>query len=186
MRLDPKVVFYLRHREQIDEWLGLQEQAVAEADRFFKSLAPAFTGMAATLDGKPAAFVSLDERKPKLFLHLPHWRVRGAEYPRVAIGLEWQSSKARFDQTWAGVWVGEASDTEGGIEHALDVALRSAPNLLDGFQRDKGWPAWRYEAPPDAEYWNDLPAFGRLLVGSLANHWTRFSTIVDAAVAGTA
>jgi hypothetical protein len=51
MKVDPKVVFYLRHRRQIDEWVGLREQACSDADRFFRSMAPAFAEMAQVLPG---------------------------------------------------------------------------------------------------------------------------------------
>jgi len=183
MKLDAKLGFYLKHRDQIDEWAELVELGRVAADKFFRSLAPAMAPLAKRL-GEVEPFVSFAKGYGKLFLHRSGWREPGAEWPRIAIGLEWQCSKVRFDRAWGGVWVQAEMDEDGRLARAVESELRKGPDVASGFERpEKWWPLWRYEAPEDAEFWNDLDAFGRQLVSAMEGYWVRFSPVVERAVA---
>ena len=185
MKLDPKVVFYLRHRRQIDEWVALRDQATSDADRYFRSLAPAFAEMADRLPGGVKTFVSLDEPKPKLFLFLPDWFKPSSDFPRAAIGFEWHRGRTHFDDAWDGVWVHAGYDKGDRLHNAIVKLLKATPGLITGMESEKWWPAWRSETPANSEYWNDLPGFADQVVRAVESHWGRFSAAVDQAVRET-
>lgn len=182
MKLDPKVIFYLKHQNQIEEWIGLKARASTEADRFFRSLAPDVTQLTQSLGTDVKPFISLDEAAPKLFLHRTRWLADGGEWPRIAIGLEWRISKADFRGSWAGVWVHKELDKGNPLHAAVLKEMAKFPGSMDGFKSEPWWPVWRYEEPEDPEYWNNLMGYGHLLVKRIGEHWSRFEAIVERAI----
>lgn len=177
-RLDPKVAFYLKHRAQIDEWIGLRERGVEEANRFFRSLAPAVEDLARMLTDS-RSLISLEESHPKLFLYRSGWLDKAAGSPRVAIGLEWIARKALFDNAYSGVWVDVRIPGGKQLQKMLELALKSYRESEPAIQVEPWWPAWRYERPAAPDYWEHLDALRDQILTSLSRWWEGCADVVD-------
>jgi hypothetical protein len=181
VKLDPKIIFYLRHRDQIDEWTALGERATAEADRYFKSLVPRIIALAERLpDALP--FIALNQACPQLFLYRASWRPSAVDAPRIAIGIEWRTTEIRFDEPYAGIWVNVPADKGARLGKAVMTAIKATPGITRGFETDRWWPVYRYETPSAPEFWTDLEGYAQELVIAVEEHWNNFAAVVDHAV----
>src|SRR5688572_24513039 len=153
MKLDPTIAFFLKHEQQINEWVALKEKARHEAHEFFKSLAPNVVALASTLQAR--AHLDLEGPFRKLFLIRDPW-LGVAGKPRAAIGLEWQASKASFREAWTGIWVDEKQKGGRELRTVLEAESRAMRVTGNWKKPQNWWPLWRYEPPEGDAFLDDL------------------------------
>jgi len=187
MTLDPRHIFYLRHREQIETWAALKKEVHREANRFFRSLAEPLEDLAADLGDGVMALPLLDGSWPKLFLVRQEWF--GLYGPKeaisVAVGLEWAKSSSMFDSGYLGIWNNKDDSAR---YQELHAALKSAvgrPAIAAGAKSSAWWPVWHHERPQAPEFWNELPAFREQLLGRFRDAWECYAPAVDQAIRRT-
>jgi len=184
MKLDPRLVFYLKHRQQIDEWATLHKLLPTAVEEFFGSVAEPLRERLAGLEGEPILYVSPDEGAPKIFLAAPAWIPKHKDRPLVAIGLEWGRGNLEFDGAYTGIWAN--LDEEGGQDlHNRITAAITALGLLEGFETIKWWPARKYEIPNESKFWEDMDSFRKDLLNAIIEAWNRYFQVVDTTIAGS-
>ena len=179
MKLDPRLVFYLKHRQQIDEWAELKKLLPEVVDEFFRSLSNPVREMAAAQDDAPDdVYVSFEEHCPKIFLVRKTWSARRGSPPLLGIGLEWSRGNREFDASYTGIWVNQEMPEGVELRALLADAIKTAPGAED-YKSSKWWAAWKYEQPFGDDFWDDLDDFQAQLVRAVEASWRLFSTVVD-------
>jgi hypothetical protein len=182
MNLDPRVAFYLEHKDQIDEWCRLRSELSPAAHRFFASCADPVRAAAQGLDGKPLTHVEIDCEYPKILYYLPHWRGPGTVPARVAVGIEWVRHSVTFETAYSGIWV-DCRHPEGSVVSARLEALVCDVDAAAGYVRRNQWfPAQRIEQPAKPDYWRNLDGFRDDIVTSLARTWRVFAPLISRVV----
>jgi hypothetical protein len=171
MKIDQKVVFYLKHKKQIDEWGNLGKRVPPLAHKFFASLFPLLEDRAAALPGNPKVAHELESNYPKLKLYDPRWTNSEGQL-LTFIGHEYYK-KTDFLNSYAGIWVDKVRD-KSGLLHGLikgRVADRVSQHDL---QYGSWWVIYRYQKPSSDNYWEHLDEFGAHIVDSICQYWTVF------------
>lgn len=181
-RLGAKLVFYLEHKEEINEWLGLRKLEPAAADRFFKSLHEPLAARAGTLAGSP--HVSPGTGKWGQFvLYRDTWKRLGSDKPLAGIGLCWQIEKrgTRFARGLHGVWVNR---DEVGFEVLREgvVAALAPASLVAEWGGTEWWPVLKRIGPSNPKFWADLDGFADEIVDAVAEVWNATWELVDPVV----
>ena len=179
---DPRLLFYLKHQELIDEWAAVKDDVRHAAIDFYESLADDLEEQAESIGGD-VIVVRKHGGYGYVGLANPAWV--GEEEARVAIVLEWQRSSASFISGWREVGVRVEPSVQGYQE--LSEAIRGRVHSTRGAagfpSSNKIWPA--HAAAPgaaDPEYWTDLGSFRHELVSQVRAAWDAFSTDIDGAV----
>lgn len=171
MKLDPTQVFYLKHRDQIEEWVQIRKQLSNSANSFFASITQDIAALAPSLNGKPRVETETSKTYRYGLLFLPDWPGEDGD-PLVAIGLQWCRKSAMFDRAYVGVWCEEDAENGSDLHRRIKGALGKAGILEDEeWDQDKSWPAWKYVKPIASEYWSDLDSFRDQLLESVRSVW---------------
>lgn len=104
--LSPKLVFYLQHRRQIDEWAALRDRVQTELCEWLYGWADAMEENPPESDA--ALFRSEEEtRWVRLLWYRSRWGAPEDWYPRVGVGFGWQyrPQKTQFPEVRVGVRV---------------------------------------------------------------------------------
>lgn len=182
MKLDPPLVFFLKHRERIEGWYALRREIPDAAHAFLCSLAEPLQELAPSLPGPPVVLTFPKHRWPKLFLVRPSWQVPNRAWPRAAVGMEWDGKKVSFDTAYSGVWLDHESAQVDRLRKPLLDALASLRETGKFETQGSWWPAWRYEAPSREDFWEDLDGFRDELLERLGALWTEAAPLVDKAL----
>jgi hypothetical protein len=178
---DPRVTFYLEHRQIIDEWIGLRREAAAAADTFFNSLRPDLEDLAKKLDGEPTFSPDLKGGYRKFKFHRPGWTSPDPSI-EVAVAVEWPQNGG-FWGIYSGVWVNRANGT---IGSALHPFLKREIEPLDADKEynktSPWWPAYKYIVPNEDQFWVDPDRHREELVRGVEECWSKFWRAVDSAV----
>lgn len=185
MDLDPRLIFYLEHREQIDEWLQLPKLEAEAADHFFAGdVSDAIE--ARTLPGEPRCFRRHEVLYRKTFLHLEHWKPEEVVEPLLGIGLEWKGGTGFFESI-VGVWVDAGSDSGAFLRQRIDDGLERLRNdlngTLDGVRISRPtqyWPLLAHVEPP-SRFWEDLPGLSDQIAEHVASLWSHTWEVADQA-----
>lgn len=88
---DERVRFYLRHREQIEQWAALRSEAATAVDDWLLGLRDDVDALMVELGSDVAVCVrdQPDATFPGFLLFRRAWSVKDAADPQSSIGLEW-------------------------------------------------------------------------------------------------
>jgi hypothetical protein len=176
---DPKLAFYFRNQQMIDEWASMASQVPALCHDFLCSLESDVRQLAKDLGTDP--HISTGTDYPKLFLSKPTWNRNGA---RTAVGLEWVRRSVGFRNnrsTYVGVWVDLAHAEGSNLSADLQRALTNA-KLLGGFSSSNWWPVRRFEGVSHDNFWENLQPYRSSLLESIKFFWNRFAATIDQTV----
>lgn len=181
---EDRVVFFLKHEEQIRAWAALEAEAIPLVNAFLHSLREDLEHLCHALgDDLRLHTDSGFPDWPMLALCRDSWRDAG-DRPRVCIGLMWNAKRpslAHGQRVFGGVRVSE------GLAGALELRKRiaeagSALRKARGYSSGNQWPASRSAPAAQGAYWLDLSAYRNVLLAEIETAWTLFSGIVDASV----
>ena len=88
---DERVVFYLRHREEIDAWAALRKEASRALDAFLTESVPDLEQLAPQLGGDVISRSVLTDKTPRVRLLRKSWRVGQQVRAGVTARLAWNS-----------------------------------------------------------------------------------------------
>lgn len=93
---DERVRFYLKHREQIEQWASLRSEAASAIDEWMEALGPQVEELARELgrDVRLAEQVESHQPYPSYRLTRMAWGFDGSDDPPAAVTLEWVRGKA--------------------------------------------------------------------------------------------
>ena len=178
--LDPRLAFYLEHKDQIDEWLKLPELERTAADRFFESLGDPLEERGSELDGSPLLSRNILGRWKSLLFHSPAWLTSDAQWPLIGIGLEWDTRRTGFEQGYVGIRIDMSIDGMEPLRTGVIEALGSVPEAA-GFKKFNYWPAYNYIRPSQPRYWEELDTFAMEIIEAVADLWSLTREVADRA-----
>lgn len=185
---DDRIRFYLRHREQIEQWAALRGEAAIALDDWLVGLKSEIDALVSELGGDVVlcARNPVDIEYPGYLLFRSTWRVADKGAPQPSIGLEWVRSKTTLRGTFA-PYVG--------LRSFRDAELGAAIRARADFKRCRAerkdaqspyWAAYGYVLPTEP-FPDDADAYRVRLLNALREAWRVYAPIVDAATAsGTA
>jgi hypothetical protein len=189
MALDDRLLFFLKHQDQIRVWASLAEEVQDEAADLLKELGSSIVDdprvnqlgifIAPQVSGGPATGP---------VLYRPTWCIEAEGVPDVGIAIGWDR---RVDP--AGVWprtslpyVGVLCSHLTNPGKAIDARLRArTPGHVGDepkFQKGSYWVVFR-GIPPNKNWWLDISNWQQGLVDDLLATWARWAPLVDEAVA---
>jgi hypothetical protein len=180
--LPAPVIFYLKHREQIEEWRNLEKEASKLRHKFFSSVGKRFPDVAASLAGGATPFTRLQGGNPKLFLVKPEWHIEPEGPPRIAIGMEWPKNSADFGEVYCGVWVDNDHDEEKRLFGAAKETLEPVRNEHELLNDKTWWLAWQLIKPDAKDFWDHLDQFEEQLIEAIETRWVQCHGLVDKAL----
>lgn len=193
MKLDEPVVFYLKHRQQIEEWCQLSKRANKAARRFLGSLAPLADERASQLGHDVHCITMLEIGWPKIFLCRTRWCDKDPSLLReqndikkiqVAIGLEWArksvqlSSEDSAQSPYSGVWF----HPEHPGYQTIEPEVRKRISVPKGATKNRWWAFYRYEPYAGEEVWNNLDKYRDQLLDRLFSLWQEYEGKIDEAI----
>lgn len=163
---DERIRFYLKHRQQIEEWVRVGEELPGFVREFYASL-----------------------RIPEIAcetgikIEYENWgiRLRRPKWPKpVAIELGWVNNISWRDnaqEVWCGISLGEKS-------LYYDWLSRQ---VIKGYDRSStrwGYPAYKGIGPPSGNSWegDNLEKYGNSVIEALLQAWSNLAPLVDEAV----
>lgn len=181
MKLDPRIEFYMKHQEQIDEWAKLRDLACREADKFFISLFHALETAKPQFPGVPEFEANFDSHWPAASLWRPGWEEvdegKVANWIGVCIHFEWVKSKSLFDGLYGGVRCHRDNPGATVLRSSLKEHLASG-----GFKENKWWAGYRTIMEPKEDYFLDLDGFRSDLINEMESVWRTFYPLIDEVV----
>jgi hypothetical protein len=181
---DERVRFYLRHRDQIEEWAALRVEAAQAVDEWLLGLRPAVEELAADLGNDVIVHVidGPDFAWPSYRLARRGWPESSQADPGASVSLEWGRGKTTLRASSC-PYVGLRCARE----RALGGLLRDSEETRKARARRKDttsawWVAYGYVAP-DAPFPENADAYRERLLGALGAAWKDYAPIVDAALA---
>lgn len=184
---DERIRFYLKHRQQIEEWAGVGEKDLPKfAHEFYTSLERGLRDQAQNCE----TFAGIEI---KLFYNGPNWPCislrrhgwpQGEEDPFVC--LEWTHNRqhqVNFSQNQLLVCGIRAKK---GDRHREALPQRHV-DYPDGGIEDQWWPMRRKVDPPVGNFWegNGLEEYGNYVVQTVLNAWRDLAPLVDESYAQT-
>lgn len=177
---DDRVRFYLRHREQIEQWAALRSEAASAIDEWLLALRGDVEELVAELGPDVTVCVrhTTDNAWPGFLLFRRAWSVKDATNPQPSVGLEWGRASTTLRGT-AAPYVGLRSfrDTE------LGAAFRGRADLkrVRAERRDAtgpNWVAYGYVLPSEPFPENEA-GYRALLLEALRDAWRAYAPFVD-------
>lgn len=179
---DERVRFYLKHRDQIEEWAALRSEAAVAVDEWLAQLRLDVEELARSLGAsvRVHALVGTEQAWPSFRLTDSVWD----EKPEPAsVALEWMRGRTTMRGTFL-PYVGVKSPKT----TSIGVALRASDAFRQVRQTRKEattpwWASLKYFAP-DAAFPASADAFRETLIEALRDAWRAYSGIVSSVVAG--
>lgn len=179
---DERVRFYLRHREQLEEWQALRVEAANALDEWLASLKPDLESAIETLVNDVEIVAQLgDASYPSMDLRRPGWPGASRSEADVLLGLQWIRGKTLLGPS-SSPYVGVRSNRETAVGRALRED--SEFQRVRRERKDKNtqwWPAYSY-VPPLASFPEDAEAYRKALVTAIVGAWEVYSPIIDRVV----
>ena len=178
---DQRVIFYLKHRLQIEEWLSVKKDLAAVAHEFYGSLREE------VLNQVPSDVVVGDVIEPDnngLFqLRKRDWIEGG---PAVELGWN-PRTRLEFsnrDWVWCGIWADSESPC---FQYLRDARERPGTKGYPEFNARYGYPMYRHLPCPEGKFWEDhrLEAYGKSVVQAVLQGWDDLAPLVDEALSNS-
>lgn len=181
---DDRVLFYLRHRADIEEWAALAGEASEAVDGYLRRLRPAIENRLAGGE---------EERLVRRFLDGNHRFLTGYErWPasknghwHISVALEWPKRTTldhRGRCPYVGVMVPQSHDA-GKTLGAKFRELADDTRKIHGWGTSPWWPVYRPVAAP-ASYWENLDSYREQLLDAIDDTWEKFGLYIDEALEG--
>lgn len=179
---DPRVRFYLKHREQFAEWFELRTDAATAIDNWLIQLRPDVDLLHSDLGADVYShFETADEHGwPGMYLLRTWWPKPSPGSPMI--GLQWTRRKTLMLSSSA-PWLGVRADRRQSAGRAIHAS--------SGFQEERRtrkdsstqwWQSLRYVVA-DADFPESALQFKTSLLDELKRTWLSYSPHVDAALA---
>lgn len=174
---DERVRFWFRHREQIQTWAALSQDAAVAVDGLLDALADDVDELARELG--VAMKADLESNESCFMLFRESWGM-DQERPGASIAFGWYRDKTLIVQSKL-PWVGPRFDLE--VAHMRDCRDRFrdlAARVRDerGDQPGNGsgepWPCYRY-LPADGPFWEDFAGYRRTALSAIRSAWEAYS-----------
>lgn len=192
---DPKLIFYLERRKQIDEWALLQNLEKATAIEFVRSLQPDIQAVAGELE--PDLYVDnfMLEGAEHIAVWRPSWLAApsGEEgpLPQAMVAIAWYKT-IRFEGAGLGPFVGLRVRSSQHVELRRSLGQLVTDGGIGGQAFPAGtplgrstWVRYRSISVTSERYWEDLGPYRKELVGAVAEAWRHFADVVDVALQST-
>lgn len=181
MKLDPRLEFYLKNRQQILDWANLQKLVYPEADKFFLSVIDDLETAAAKFPGRPKFEKSVNGSHPIAALWRPQWEEvwnkEGEPEDWFTIAFQWKRAIARFDGLWGGVNGHRIFPSGPFVRAAIQEAA-----IKGRFKEKKQWSAKRSLRPSREDYYANLDAYKAELLRDMEQIWRTFYPLIDGVV----
>ncbi|HLG55146.1 MAG TPA: hypothetical protein VI485_07435 [Vicinamibacterales bacterium] len=179
---DERVRFYLRHRDQLEEWWTLRLEAASAIDEWLNGLTVDFESLAADIGKDVDLVVAFEDAWPSLFLKRSTWPGTIAANATVLIGLQWARGKTLLgasNSPYVGIHCEKTT--------AIARALREDTQLQDSRRQRKDkqtgwWPAFSYVLPEEP-FPEQADKYRQRLLDSVREAWNTYASTVDRAVA---
>jgi|HubBroStandDraft_6_1064221.scaffolds.fasta_scaffold927014_1 hypothetical protein len=180
MSLDnERVLFYFRHRDQIEEWAGLRGEAAVAVDEWMTQLGPDVEELAQSLgtDVKVYERVGTEQTYPSFRLVRAAWGFGDTDDPPASISLQWVRARTTMYGT-STPYVGLQAPKS----HAIGMTLRSLDALKQAriARKDASslwWAAYVY-VPPPANFPASLDDYREVLIEALRAAWHVYAPFV--------
>lgn len=188
---DPKLVFYLERRNQIDEWAKLADVEKAVAHQFMLSLLSDTFQFARTQDPEIGVDHLILEGEQLVALWRQSWLPSDATgdspIPRAMVAIGWWKT-VRFDvinAPWVGLRMGSSRNVA--LRRAVGqiVAERAVGQNAFPVGKPLGKGVWvRSRSVPvtTEHYWKDLMPYRSSLLNAVSEAWHDFADVVDTAL----
>ena len=188
--MDERIRFYLRHREQIEEWRKVGQVELPKfTHEFYAGLVEVIPNQVHEdkIDVDHDMKIALDGGGRAINLRRRDWPT-GDGAPVVLLGwpagANFSSDPARpwKVQAWCGICVERYTSRY--WEQLCGARNGPLGQHYPGHDRSYGYPMFRYVEPPSGNFWEDdnLEAYGRSLIQTLLKAWQDLTSLVDKAV----
>ncbi len=180
---DDRIHFYLRNKEQIDEWAAVGEEAAAAVGEWLTTLRRDVADVAEDLGSDVDAAEVEVSRGGVFLMKLAAWPLDTEQDPLVGIGLAWDREPFLNGERapYSGIRVSYKHDRADALRTAVRAAVAEAGPAATGYERSNMWVVWRrHRAATD--YWLDPDAYRQQVRAALAQDWQTFRECVDGAL----
>jgi len=178
MKLDPRIMFYLKHQQAIDEWAALRKLTVKKVDEFFFSIFDDLKVKNINFPGNPSFNLEKDRMYPIGRLWRPSWEsvdeFKIKNKLKVHISFQWAKRKSSFNMLYGGV--------ESINSCPASIILRTRLHDLasaENFNEDQWWVASRYLEHSRSDYYMNLDTYKEELFREIARIWEMFYPLID-------
>lgn len=150
---DDRALFYLQHREQIEEWWNLRSEAAEATHRWLLSLDERVAELGREFGLEAQADPDASDGWAHLFLVLADTSDgdhRG--YPSIGFDLGWKPRTVALAGGGELPYVGVRSATS----QLTSEFTEAAEPLSKGHKSDRRWPAWRKVTKAEGAWWANL------------------------------
>lgn len=187
---DARVKFYLKHREQLQEWFELRPAVATAIDEWLLALEGDVQNLASELGGdvEVVADTHEDQGWPGFYLRRTWWpndSPRNKDGTFVAVGMQWVRGKTLLGPSTT-PYVG----IRGRDRTPLMDAIRRDPEIQQARRQRKAssttwWPALEFvPVAVDEPFPVQADAYRARLVEAIRTAWVTYAPFVDRAVAG--
>ena len=177
---DERIKFYLKNRQQLEEWLAVKTDLSTFAHAFYASLRDDICNRVP--DGVVVGEMSETADGSRIF------RLRRRDWPQEGPAVElgwWHRDGMDFspkDWVWCGLWAAEKSPY---WQFIFDA--RERPGTKGYPVRKKSYPEYlmfRYLRHPDGNLWENeqLEAYGQSVITTVLEAWDDLAPLVDEAI----
>ena len=177
---DARAWFYLDHRDDIETWAALRDDARDLLEGHLLTLEGAVGDLAAELDAEPFTADLDDGAWPRFGLRAPHWTFGGTQ--DVSVVLEWERSAllrpGPNEWPFVAVRLEEARKATNRWAE-LHSALAPARKAFAG-EANRPWPIWRYVQPAPGSTAVHPAALADSCMADLHTLWQVVRPVLDA------
>lgn len=175
---DQRVQFYLRHREQLEEWFEIRKEAAAAVDEWLRGLSADMKSLASEL-GDDVKFVAALDDDPSLYLKRSSWPGQTVN-DSVFVGLHWAARNTLLYGSGPPYVFVQVDRNQ-----PLARALRGDDKFQGVRQRSKDlndpawWPAYRSVLPTEP-FPEKAEEYRGALLGAIRDVWNTYAPSIDA------
>ncbi len=185
---DPKLIFYLERRQQIDEWAKLPNLEKAAAAEFLRSVMSDVFEMARVLEPEISVDNLTLESEELIALWRPSWlsteETNEALLPRVMIAIGWWKS-VRFELAGSGPFVGlRVRSNQPALRRSIGQLVSDSAIGKQAFPAgnpvgSSGWVRYRNVPVTGERFWEDLGPYRAALIHAVHEAWQEFAEVVQ-------
>ena len=179
---DPRVEFYLKHQNLIDEWAAVRSDARDEAHRFYLSLFDDLDALAQDLDSAKAGVT--DDNWSRVYLYREEWTQPDAD-PIAMVCLEWRHATFVDGNRVVGVRIDASHEAGKALRRRVGDQVRDMRANAGFGDRSSYYAASKTPPTPEGEYWTHLSAYRATLVELISDAWDAFAERIDRAFSET-
>jgi hypothetical protein len=180
---DERVRFYLRHREQLEEWFELRPEVASAVDKWLLDVAESAKALTDELEGRVEFVAEYGEntRWPAIYFKRPAW-------PDVKIGMMWaRGGTLLVGSDGVGIpWYGLRCEKGTPLAEPLRLDAEFLQQKRERKRKsNQWWVAWELLPPPES-FPQDEAEYRASVLNSLKAAWAEYAPFVDRIAAGQA